>query len=649
MVDWRKYSEAQVIKMLNRPFAYDYGLNADKLATFCMTHDPKHIRKYNLTYTKLMNYYIPLLYRELGGCANFLFIMANEGDGAGNWINHYRFDTSQDPIECMRQDCYYVLDVVNHTYPPSMSDGATVPYEDNPGRIQQVYNMMKNQTLGKYYVASTLAGNAWNWMHRWCMANQPIWGDPYSNIIDWVTQMGGDPYGVPTGNTHPKPAGDPSSDKKPTPSNPGGQGKGKDEEHVKPKTINPGRIYLSGSLPVKLEDNLKFTRFNNFLTINYDLKKTDEGKDTQQNINNEAEVDQASQVEMKVKYDYTYALGQGQGDSRVARRQIIVAHDTGNARNTGPDSAKNEAIYMRDHFNEQYTHGIAGHDRVYIIGKPGYVAWGCYESGNIRSPYQLELARYADHNLAIKAYNVWITSMREQAKNYKIPLTLDDSTEYGVKTHRWVTNKWHETDHTDPWDYLHDIGVSPAKFKQDIAHGIMVAGSKKKNKDATNPQKVQNIMQQLRNIWGKNYYYSGARPVTDLHRQGFCDCSSFVGWVIRGVYPWAYQNGYSDTSTQYPAMKKAGLQVFYTDQGNSAMKNWCKNLVTGDIVFSSQSPNMGGGSLSHVGIMAGMGEGAPYVNQTGNGTFWQYSLPQTINFYTTPATQFKYWAVMRIK
>lgn len=168
-----------------------------------------------------------------------------------------------------------------------------------------------------------------------------------------------------------------------------------------------------------------------------------------------------------VKYDYTYQLGKNEGSSATASNQYIILHDTGNANNVGTNSAKNEASYMHGHWGNAYTHAIAGWDKVYIIGEPGYVAYGAGSPANERSPFQIELARYADHAKAIAAYKNWVAAAVEHAKKYGIPLTLDAPGK-GIKSHKWVSdNLW--GDHQDPYGYLSSIGISKAQVAADLA------------------------------------------------------------------------------------------------------------------------------------------------------------------------------------
>lgn len=171
-----------------------------------------------------------------------------------------------------------------------------------------------------------------------------------------------------------------------------------------------------------------------------------------------------------VKYDYTYSLAANQGDSKQATANYIIAHETGNANNVGKNSAQNEAIYMKGHWQSAYTHAIAGHDRVYIVGEPGYVAYGAGTVANGRSPFQIELARYSDHALAIKAYHNYVEAIREYCKKYGISTALDGAGN-GVKSHKWVSdNLW--GDHQDPYAYLSSIGISKAQFASDLKNGF---------------------------------------------------------------------------------------------------------------------------------------------------------------------------------
>jgi len=169
-------------------------------------------------------------------------------------------------------------------------------------------------------------------------------------------------------------------------------------------------------------------------------------------------------------YDNSYKLGAGCGSSQKASNQYIVIHDTANDNNQGDNSAQNEASYMRGHWQNAYTHAIAGWDKVYLVGEPGYVAYGAGSPANERSPFQIELSHYSDPTKQRASYINYINAIREYASKFGIPLTLD-SAGNGIKSHKWVSdNIW--GDHQDPYAYLARIGISKDQLAHDLANGI---------------------------------------------------------------------------------------------------------------------------------------------------------------------------------
>lgn len=171
-----------------------------------------------------------------------------------------------------------------------------------------------------------------------------------------------------------------------------------------------------------------------------------------------------------VNYDNTYKLGDGQGSSQRASNQYIIIHDTANDNNQGDSSAQNEANYMHGNWQNAYTHAIAGWDRVYIVGEPGYVAYGAGAVANSRSPFQIELAHYSDPVKQKQSYANYIEAIREYAGKFGIPLQLDGAGN-GVKSHKWISdNIW--GDHQDPYAYLERIGISKSQLTYDIANGV---------------------------------------------------------------------------------------------------------------------------------------------------------------------------------
>lgn len=223
-----------------------------------------------------------------------------------------------------------------------------------------------------------------------------------------------------------------------------------------------------------------------------------------------------------VIYDNSFTLSTGQGSSQKTSYQYIILHDTANDNNQGDNSAINEASYMHNNWQNAYTHAIAGWDKVYLVGEPGYVAYGAGSPANERSPFQIELSHYSDPAKQRASYINYINAVREQAKNFGIPLTLDGAGN-GIKTHKWVSdNLW--GDHQDPYAYLARIGISKEQLARDIANGVGDStedGSADENNNQTNNSIMEDdeLMKFTYKVDGKAtvYYYNGDKVIALSH------------------------------------------------------------------------------------------------------------------------------------
>lgn len=170
-----------------------------------------------------------------------------------------------------------------------------------------------------------------------------------------------------------------------------------------------------------------------------------------------------------VKIYNTYKLAAREGSSTLASQKLIIAHSTANP-NT---SAKNNAAYEKRTWNNAYVHFIVDDTGAYSVGAVPYVAWGAGGTANQRALLQVELCEFTDKKKARKAYENYVNLIRQYAKKYNVSLTLDsENTTNGVKTHKWVSNNFHQTDHTDPVGYLSSVGISQAQFAKDLKNGF---------------------------------------------------------------------------------------------------------------------------------------------------------------------------------
>ncbi|GAB2570931.1 DUF5776 domain-containing protein [Levilactobacillus fujinensis] len=173
---------------------------------------------------------------------------------------------------------------------------------------------------------------------------------------------------------------------------------------------------------------------------------------------------------MSYSFNHSYELGANQGSGSKAAHKYIIAHDTGNDNNKGVGSGKNEASYMKGHWSAAYTHAIVDDQGIYIVGTPGYVAYGAGTVANNASPFQVELAHVNSQSRFNASYKRYVWVLRYYAKKYGILLTLDGSGP-GIKSHKWVSdNLW--GDHQDPYGYLAKWGISKAQFAKDLKNGV---------------------------------------------------------------------------------------------------------------------------------------------------------------------------------
>lgn len=152
--------------------------------------------------------------------------------------------------------------------------------------------------------------------------------------------------------------------------------------------------------------------------------------------------------------------------------KYVIAHESGNGNNTGPNALENEIAYMNRNKAEAFTsHWVGGGGRIVQIAPVGKLQYGCGPKGNPLSYAQVELARTNDKGQFKKDYVAYIWLLRELAKEACIPLILD-GTGNGIKSHRWITDNLKGTTHRDPYSYLASMGITEEQFKLDIKNGL---------------------------------------------------------------------------------------------------------------------------------------------------------------------------------
>ncbi|MGX9799774.1 glucosaminidase domain-containing protein [Pediococcus acidilactici] len=167
--------------------------------------------------------------------------------------------------------------------------------------------------------------------------------------------------------------------------------------------------------------------------------------------------------------DNTYRLAENEGSDQKTNNKIIVAHAVGQY-----SSARDVAIYEKREWDssETYVQYIVGDGgRVYAVGDEGYVAWGAGKWANENAPVQVELAQTYSDSQFKKDYETYVNLLRDSAKKWNIPTTLDSDEYTGIKSHVWVTEHvW--GNHVDPYGYLGTHGITKEQFAHDLAYGF---------------------------------------------------------------------------------------------------------------------------------------------------------------------------------
>lgn len=173
-----------------------------------------------------------------------------------------------------------------------------------------------------------------------------------------------------------------------------------------------------------------------------------------------------------MSYTIEKRLMSGLPNQALTALKYVIAHESGNPNNCGPNALENEIAYMnRNKANAFTSHWVGGGGKIVQVAPVGKLQYGCGYKGNPLSYAQVELARTNDKGQFKKDYAAYIWLLRELAKEACIPVVLD-GTGNGIKSHRWITDNLKGTTHRDPYSYLESMGISGAQFKLDILNGL---------------------------------------------------------------------------------------------------------------------------------------------------------------------------------
>lgn len=134
----------------------------------------------------------------------------------------------------------------------------------------------------------------------------------------------------------------------------------------------------------------------------------------------------------------------------VGRREGVVVHYT----DTKKDTAASEHKYEAGHWREAFVHEFIDATTCLVQADKDYICWGCGPHGNQRY-YQIEMCdakNQAEFNAIFDR-----TAYRVAQVLFEDGLKPEDNVT--VRSHYQISQQWpHDTDHTDPIDYLKKWG-----------------------------------------------------------------------------------------------------------------------------------------------------------------------------------------------
>lgn len=158
----------------------------------------------------------------------------------------------------------------------------------------------------------------------------------------------------------------------------------------------------------------------------------------------------------------------------------VIAHATA----VYNDTAEAERNYEAGHWRDAFVHFFVDDTGILQVADVNHVAWGAGHTANHLGYAQVELCQTRDTAKFNAAYGAYTWLLAKLLHDKGLPV-VDGQT---LMSHAQVSAKWHETDHTDPIEYLQSHGKSWANLVNDVRREYDAMDVKPQNMCIDSPQ-----------------------------------------------------------------------------------------------------------------------------------------------------------------
>lgn len=266
-----KYSEAEYKTALSHKLSDTYGITPAKAAAFIYKVTPNRPSKFfGINETQCATY---LKIFEEKGISAALIACIVRSEGAANpdqyngtdWINHF-LTGDYTAMQALNVDIPVIKNTASKNIPPfdpNAINGWPLDSGITHADIVNFKTSLGADSVGWYYTVQTGAGQNCMWSGNYVIDRWGHYGNPYDNLIDYISEMGGNMLDPASGNSTDEKGDDATQDPQATPK-------------AEYKRIKPGLFYNRGLEYVQmLGQDFTLIRNKDFLALQYNFSGGD--------------------------------------------------------------------------------------------------------------------------------------------------------------------------------------------------------------------------------------------------------------------------------------------------------------------------------------------------------------------------------------